>query len=51
MISNIDDNYAMENPVIVIVPLDGYGSSYYNNQGTGQTPQPIPNNGIICSNL
>uniref|UniRef100_UPI004048A92C hypothetical protein n=1 Tax=Roseivirga sp. TaxID=1964215 RepID=UPI004048A92C len=51
MISNIDDNYAMDNPVIVIVPLDGYGSSSYNNQGTGQTPQPIPNNGIICSNL
>jgi hypothetical protein len=47
----IDDAYAYENPVLVIVPLDGDGSMPYNNQYTGQTPQPIPNNGILCSNL
>ena len=51
VIENIDDAYAMENPLLVIVPLDGDGSTPYNNQNTGQTPQPIPNNGILCASL
>lgn len=49
VVENIDDTYAYENPVIVIVPIDD--DDPYNNPNTGQSPQPIPNNGIFCSNL
>lgn len=54
LVEGIDDNYAYDHPVLVIVPLDGDGTSYRASNATstnGQSPLPIPSNGIQCSNL
>ncbi|WP_420384966.1 hypothetical protein [Roseivirga sp.] len=56
VVQNIDDDYAFNHPLLVIVPIDDDDDDTGNyvtppSPVYGQSPMPIPSTGIICSDL